>query len=145
MVTSHHERHGLRHRVCGLTGRDRTVQENHCLIGQALKTAGRYEHTVLDPGYLQGLEIPLGNAAAAAAVTRNPFPSQIWLVGGWLGLSPVGEGFSPGQVAFRLKAPWKCRWLDSPVHGVQPEALGLMASLFGNISRLWKSRQETLQ
>src|SRR6266699_5324390 len=96
-------------------------------------------------GYLQGLEIPLGNAAAVAAVTCNPFCSQGWLAGRWLGLSPVGEGFSLGQVAFRLKTPRKCRWLDSPVHGVQPEALGLVASLFGNISRFWKSRQETLQ
>ncbi len=80
--------------------------------------------------YLQGLEIPSGNAAAAAAVTRNPFPNQIWLVDGWLGPSPVDEGFSPGQVAFRPKTPQKCRWLDSPVHNVQPKALGLVASRF---------------
>src|SRR6266699_5377723 len=101
-------------------------------------------HDTLLLDNFQALEILLKNVITAAAVIRNLFCSQGWLADRCLKLSPVDKGFSPGQMAFRPKVPRKCRWLDSPVHSVQPEALGLVASLFGNISKLWKSRQETL-
>src|SRR6266566_7607994 len=101
MMTSHYERHGLRHRVCGFTGRDRTVQENHYLIGQALKTAGRYAYTVLDPGISPRLGNPVRKQQRRSLAT--PFPARFgWWAGGW-DLVPLVKGFHLDRWPFGLR------------------------------------------
>src|SRR6266699_461572 len=81
IMTSHYEQHGLKHRVCSLTKCDRTVQENHCLIGQTLKTAGRYTHTVLDPGISSRLGNPVRKRCSSSGGHSQPL-SQPDLAGG---------------------------------------------------------------
>src|SRR6266566_1199694 len=104
IMTSHHERHGLRYRVCSLIERDRTVQENHCLIGQALKTVGRYKTYGFGSGDISKIwksrQETLQQQRRSLA---TPFPARFgWWADGW-DLVPLVKGFHLDKWPFGLR------------------------------------------
>ncbi len=95
-------------------------RKNHCLIGQAFEPAERYEHTVLDPGISPSFGNPIKKRCNNSGSHSQPFLQPRLADGRMAGISPVDEGFSPRQVAFQPKAPWKYRWLDNSVYVRSP-------------------------